>query len=234
MAYTLYYWDAPFRGNFVRLTLVEADVDFEEADPTKIYPEKRLDIGFPAMAPPYLYDRKKKKHLSQMPAIVMYLAGKHDLLPKEEFLKNLAAKLIMDCNDVLMEITNFNGLKMWTPNTWSEFRNERLPTWMKIFEKTGRSLGLKKNSGYMLGSKLSAVDLAMAALFGTMKFCLPELADDLNQHAPAVANLCDRVEKRKRIGPYLKSQRDEYGDVYCGGQIEKSIRKMLKEKSSVG
>ncbi|MEX0798281.1 MAG: glutathione S-transferase family protein, partial [Bacteriovoracaceae bacterium] len=223
----LYYWDAPFRGNFIRLLLSEANLSYEEADPTKIYPKKREAIKFPAMAPPILYDKEEKSHLSQMPAIVMYLAEKHDLAPKDFFLKAIAAKLIMDCNDVLMEITNFNGQKMWKQDEWRDFRNNRLSLWMRIFEKTGSSHGLKENSGFILGKRASAADIAAAALFGTMVYCFPQLKQDLEEQAPKVASLCARIERRKNISKFLTKQRKEYGTIYCGGQIEKSIRRML-------
>lgn len=228
MKYKLYYWNAPFRGNFPRLCLEDQGIQYEELDPSEIYPDKRLDIQFPGMAPPFLFDKKHNKYLTQMPAITMYLGDTHGLLPKSKLERALSGKLLLDCNDILHEITNYNGLTMWKEGPWKEFRAERLPVWMRIFEKIGKENGLKKTGGFMFGEHISVADYAATALFGSMVYCLPELKEDLQEHAPKISALCERVEKRKKIKSFLEKQREEIGLLYCGGQIEKSIRKMLK------
>lgn len=228
MDYKLYYWEAPFRGNFVELILAEAKANYERHDPTEIYPEKSLKISHPGMAPPYLYDCKNKKYLAQMPAILMYLGQKHDYLPKKPETLALALKTILDCNDVLMEITNYHGMEMWTRKKWKEFRSDRLARWMQIFEKTGRLHGLQVNQGFLLGSRISVADLASCALFGTLMHCFPTLTKDLKKNSPRIAGLCQRIEARSSIKTFLETQRRELGQVYCGGQIERSLREMLE------
>lgn len=231
MDYKFYYWDVPFRGNFVQLFLEDVNAKYERHDATEIYPDKSLKISHPGMAPPYLYDYKKKKYLGQMPAILMYLAEKHHYLPKRSETRAIALKTILDCNDVLIEITNWNGMKMWTKKDWQEFRKNRLAQWMQIFEKTGNEHGLNANRGFLLGSKISVADIATTALFGTMVHCLPPLEQDLRKTAPHLAKLCKRIEARPRIKPFLERQRQEYGKAYCGGQIEASLRKMIGSMS---
>lgn len=225
--YNLYYWDVPFRGIFPQLLLEEVGANYEWHDASEIYPKKSLKIHNPGMAPPYLYDKKSDRYLSQMPAILMHLAREYDYLPKRTEGLDLTLKTICDCHDVLLEITNSYGAKMWKEEDWKEFRNERLPKWMKIFEEIGLSHGLKKENGYLLGSTISVADIAITALFGTMIHSFPELKKDLDKHAPHISNLCERVEARPALKEFLDKQRAQFGQVYCGGEIEKSLRKML-------
>ncbi len=225
--YNLYYWDVPFRGIFPQLLLEEVGAKYEWHDASEIYPKKSLKIHNPGMAPPYLYDKKADRYLSQMPAILMHLAREYDYLPKRTENLDLTLKTICDCHDVLLEITNSYGANMWKEEEWKEFRNERLPKWMKIFEEIGLSHGLKNKEGFMLGSTISVADIAVTALFGTMIHSFPELKKDLKKHAPHISNLCERIEARPALKDFLDKQRAQFGQVYCGGEIEKSLRKML-------
>jgi len=163
-----------------------------------------------------------------MPAILMHLAKAYHLLPDEPEQHTLALKVILDCNDILMEITNYNGTVMWDQDSWAEFRTHRLADWMAIFEKTGQAHLLKPNDGYLLGSRLTVADIATAALFGTLVHSFPELAADLEHNAPRVAGLCQRVEDRPSIRSFLEGQRKELGKAYCGGQIERSLRDVIQ------
>lgn len=233
VSYKLYYWDAPFRGVFPQLFLEEVGAPYEYYDASEIYPHKSLSIHNPGMAPPYLYDVKKKLYLAQMPAILMHLAREFDYLPKRTEILDLALKTICDCHDVLTEITNFYGMKMWEYDEWDDFRKNRLSRWMKIFELTGTSHGLKNDRGFLLGSDISVADLATTALFGTMIHSFPELGHDLLKHAPHVAALVERIESRPHLKIFLKKQREKYGDSYCGGQIEKSLRNMMSGSEEI-
>lgn len=225
--YALHYWDVPFRGIFPQLFLEEVKASYEWHDAAEIYPEKSLEIHNPGMAPPYLFDTKNKKYLAQMPAILMHLAREYDYLPKRTETLDLALKTILDCNDVLMEFTNYYGQQMWSKKDWTEFRSDRLPRWMKIFEQTGIEHGLKEDKGYLLGSSLSVADIAVTALFGTMIHSFPQLKKDLVKNAPRVAKLCERIESRPPIQSFLAKQREKYGQIYCGGEIEKSLRSVI-------
>ncbi|AMX03577.1 glutathione S-transferase [Microbulbifer thermotolerans] len=225
--YKLYYWDLPFRGNFIQLFLEEVGARYERCEAGDLYPKQRLTIRNPGMAPPYLYECKSKTYYAQMPAILMHLAREYDYLPQKAETHTLALKSILDCNDVLMEITNFYGMTMWDRESWKQFRSSRLADWMQIFEKTGSKHGLKGDSGFLLGDTISVADIAVTALFGTLTHAFPTLGRDLRTHAPQVAGLCQRVESRKSIKAFLDKQRSTLGNTYCGGQIEASLRQMM-------
>ncbi|MEJ2178582.1 MAG: glutathione S-transferase family protein [Gammaproteobacteria bacterium] len=229
--YKLYYWPLPFRGCFIQLLLEHAGMKYDLANVDETAELKNLpvpDQPVPAMAPPYLEDRSSGEHLSQMPAIMMYLAGKHDYLPLDSYRRTLVLKILLDCNDVLSDLTNANGASMWEQEKWRLFRSERLPRWMQIFEQTGVRYGLENESGYLLGNdRVTCADIAATALFGTMMRCLEPLARDITRTAPRIAALVARIESQPRIKDFISRQQTEFGDLYCGGQIERSIRQML-------
>lgn len=227
--YKLYYWDVPFRGIFPQLFLEEIGAEYEWRDATEIYPEKSLKIHNPGMASPYLFDVKADLYLAQMPAIMMHLAREYDYLPKRTENLDLALKIILDCNDVLMEITNCYGQLMWNELDWKEFRSKRLAKWMKIFELTGLGHGLKSQKGFILGSKISVADIALTALWGTLIYSFSELRIDLKKNAPHILGLVERMEARPDLQGFLAKQREKFGISYCGGEIEKSLRQMISK-----
>jgi glutathione S-transferase len=77
------------------------------------------------------------------------------------------------------------------------------------------------------GDQISVADIATCALWGTMIRCLPELSADCQKHAPNIFELCQKIENRPKIQSFLEDQNRKYGNLYCGGQIEQSIRNML-------
>ncbi len=233
MNYKLYYWPAPFRGDFIRFLLAEAGEKYEEASVKEIsdlYSLSVEDQPLPMMAPPFLHDLDRDVFLNQMPAIVMYLSGKLGFLPHDSYKSAICNKLVLDSNDVLIEITNYNGSVMWERDSWRAFRDKRLKRWLEIFEQTGRMFGLGSESGYILGGdSISTADIVTYALWGTMVRCLPELKADCREHAPHIFRLCQRIETRPNIKQLVEYQEKAYGSQYCGGQIEKSIRNMLEQ-----
>jgi glutathione S-transferase len=216
---------------FIQHMLEYAGANYENAEYDEVADLKSCaipDQPVPCMAPPILHDVPNDCTLSQMPAIVVYLAGELGLAAGDAYLNYQALKVILDCNDVLSDITNANGSRMWTHDHWQVFRSNRLPRWLEIFEETGRRHGLSASSGFLLGTEsASHADIAVAALFGTMARCLPALEKDIQSNAPALYGLCHRIEQCEGIRAAIKRQEAETGSTYCGGQIEQSIRKML-------
>lgn len=226
--YELYYWGLPFRGNFTQLFLEEVRANYRMADASELYPDRNLELHYPGMAPPYLHDCRSGTYFAQMPAILMHLANAYHYLPATDDGHTLALKVILDCNDLLMEITNHNGMIMWNQERWDEFRNHRLTDWMTVFERTGQEHALKADEGYLLGAGITVADIATAALFGTLVHSFPPLVRDLDENAPHIAGLCQRVEGRPAIRSFLENQRRALGEAYCGGQIERSLRGVIK------
>jgi glutathione S-transferase len=129
---------------------------------------------------------------------------------------------------VLDEITLDGGRHMWTEARWRDFV-PRLQKWMSIWEVTGRRHGLKRRSGFLLGGAAPGVaDIVTATLWSTMTDRFPAIAEILEDAAPATAALTRRVADLPPLAKLAGQARADYGDVYCGGRIEASLRKVLK------
>lgn len=228
--YTLYYWPIQFRGQFVRAVLAHVsakwdEVDFDEIIAVKGEAPRQQPIPF--MGPPLLIDRETEASIAQLPAILNYLGEKHDLFPDDLMLRSITHKIIADANDVLYEMTRYNGAQMWTAETWGEFQ-PRLTRWMSMFEEIGNRHNLTVGSGYYLGTQNpSLADLVVAILWGTMTAKLTALRPMLETHAPVIAGLSDRILATPEQSDLRSRSDDLYGNGWCSGQIEASLRAVL-------
>lgn len=229
--YVLYYWSVPFRGQFVRAVLAFAGKTWTEGGDdaiAKLMGGAVEDMPVPFMGPPVLVDKKANVSLSQMSAIVLYLGETLHLLPAAPALRALAMKVVNDANDVLDEITLDGGREMWTEKRWHDFV-PRLKKWMSIWEETGRRHGLHKTKGFLLGGEAPGIaDVVTAVLWSTMTERFPKIEAILEEAAPLTASLVKRVAELPLLAELAAKAREDYGDAYCGGQIEASLRKVLK------
>ena len=232
--YTLYYWPVPFRGQFIRSVLAHVHATWNEAGIEAVTtlmdatPAKHL---VPHMGPPALTDHAADLSLAQTPAILAYLGEKHGLIALDPARKSLTAKIVADANDVLYEITLHNGAQMWTQQSWNAYC-PRLGRWMEIFEETGRRHGLTSQAGYLLGTEAPSIaDFAAHILWGTMTAKLPPLRPMLDRTAPAIAGLSDRIARLPEQSDLRARSDAKYGNDWCGGQIEASLRAVLRTPS---
>ena len=228
-----YYWPLPFRGNFVRNLFAYTNTAYTAVDTFEEIAELRqqpvIDQACPFMGPPLLEDRENNFTTSQMAAIVFYLGEQLELMPIEPASKAITIKVLDDCTDLLAEITRSNGAHMWTQTEWDEFMATRFVRWLEIFEQTAINYGVSENHYYFGTTKAGVADLALHALFATMERCLPALSPILRQNAPLVMSVCDRISQNSGIKELVDKQTTEHGELYCGGEIEKSIRGVLGE-----
>jgi glutathione S-transferase len=228
--YTLYYWSAPFRGQFVRGVLAFAGQAWTEAGDDAIgelMAGSVKDMPVPFMGPPLLIDHKASVAIAQMPAIVLYLGETLDLLPKDPALKALTLKIVCDANDVIDELTLDGGRQMWTEQRWKDFE-PRLEKWMSFWEEIGRRHGLKADGGYLLGGDPPGIaDVVTAVLWSTMTERFEKIGQILDKTAPHTAALVRRVADLPPLKALAAKAHDNYGDTWSGGQIEASLRKVL-------
>ncbi|SFM35123.1 glutathione S-transferase [Pleomorphomonas diazotrophica] len=228
--YDLCYWPVPFRGQFVRAVLAYAGKTWTEADSKTIVglmggPVK--DMPVPFMGPPFLVDKRAGFAISEMPAIVLYLGETLDLLPETAALRAMTMKIVNDANDVIDELTLDGGREMWTEKSWQGFV-PRLKKWMSLWEETGERHGLRAESGYLLGGDAPGIaDIVTATLWSTMVDRFPVIGAILDESAPRTAALTRRVAALPPLAKLAAKAREDYGDAYCGGQIEASLRKVL-------
>ena len=233
--YELYYWSVPFRGQFVRAIMAYAGKTWIEGGDDAIQAlmaGKTHDMPVPFMGPPLLIDKKAKFAIAQMPAVVFYLAETLDLMPATPALRALTMKIVNDANDVIDEITLDGGREMWTEKKWRNFV-PRLEKWMSFWEETGRRHGLKRNSGFLLGGEAAGIaDIVTAILWDTLASRFRPIDTMLEEAAPATAALTRRVAALPALAKLAARARQDYGDAYCGGQIEASLRKVLDIQST--
>jgi glutathione S-transferase len=228
--YDLYYWPVPFRGQFVRAVLAHAGKTWTEGDIAKMSkfmegPVKSMPVPF--MGPPMLIDKNADVAIAQMPAIILYLGETLNLLPATPALRAMTIKIVNDANDVIDEITLDGGRDMWTPKTWQDFI-PRLQKWMSFWEETGRRHGLKPDSGFLLGGDEPGIaDIVTATLWTTMTERFEKLGAILDEAAPMTAALSRRISGLPPLKKLAAKALKDYGDAYCGGQIEASLRKVL-------
>jgi glutathione S-transferase len=228
--YDLYYWSVPFRGQFVRAVLAHAGKTWTERGDSAIaelmdQPARKMPVPF--MGPPLLVDKKAKFAIAQMPAIILYLGETLDLLPTTPALRALTLKIVNDANDVIDAITLDGGRAMWTKKSWADFE-PRLQKWMSFWEETGRRFGLKKKSGFLLGGGAPGIaDVVTAVLWSTMTERFSKIEQLLEETAPMTAALTRRITELPPLAKLAAEARKDYGDAYCGGQIEASLRKVI-------
>lgn len=228
--YDLYYWSVPFRGQFVRAVLAYGGKSWTEQGDAAI---SRLmsgpveDMPVPFMGPPMLIDKKLGFAIAEMPAVILYLGETLGLMPATTALRALTMKIANDANDVIDEITLDGGREMWTHERWREFV-PRLKKWMSFWEETGRRHGLKAGSGFLLGGDAPGLaDIVTATLWSTMVDRFHRIEAILEDAAPMTAALTRRVASLPPLARLAAKAREDYGDAYCGGQIEASLRKVL-------
>lgn len=218
MRYELYYWPTiQGRGEFIRLALEEAGADYVDV--------ARSKRGIPAMmrliegrgiarapfAPPFL--RAGKLVIAQTANILFYLGPRLGLAPREEAgrlwlhqLQLTIADLVALIHDTHHPITGYlyyeqqrAAAKLATKYFW----RYRLPKFLRYFERV-----LQKSGGpYVLGSKLSYVDLSLFQIVEGLRYAFPKRMKRFERRVPRVVALHDRVAKRPRIAAYLASPR---------------------------
>ena len=169
--YDLYYWQMPFRGQFIRALLAWAAQRWSEHDDGTVSEVMEADVrkqAIPFKGPPMIVERASGFALAEMPAIAFWLGERHGLLPAGLNGKALTLKVVNDANDVIDELSLDGGKQMWSPQRWQDYQ-PRLKRWMAIWEETGRRHGLTAAAGHLLGDpKTGVVDIVTATLWGTL------------------------------------------------------------------
>lgn len=228
--YDLYYWQMPFRGQFIRAILAWADQRWDEYDDDAVGELMKADAAaqpVPFMGPPMLVDKRAGVTLAEMPAIAFYLGETLGLMPDAVADKAMTLKVVNDANDVIDELSRDGGRDLWTPRRWKEFQ-PRLGRWMAIWEQTGRRRGLTAEAGFLLGGPRAGVaDIVTTTLWATMAEQLPVIGRLLDAKAPAVAGLVKRLQAEPALVNLAAVSRERFGDAYCGGEIEKSMKRVI-------
>lgn len=222
MAYELHYWPSiQGRGEFVRLALEEAGVDYidvarlEEADGGG---EEALItwMGYatpPPFAPPVL--RADGHTIAQTANILGYIGRHHDLAPGDEDgrmwvnqLQLTIADLVLEAHDTHHPISSsayYEDQKDVAVKRAKAFREERIPKYLGYFERILQGNGA--DGAGLAGAAITYADLSLFQVTRGLQYAFPKAMADLAPKLRAVLLLADQVERRKHVAAYLKSDR---------------------------
>jgi glutathione S-transferase len=220
MRYELYYWPSiQGRGEFVRLALEDAGADYvdEARRPKGMAAMMRFmessAIDRPPFAPPFL--KAGKLVIAQTANILFYLGPRLDFVPKSEPSRLWAHQLQLTIADWVAEAHDthhpisgslyYEDQKKEAKRRAADFTAERIPKYLGYFERI-----LKRHSkggGYLLGKKISYVDLSLFQMIEGLRYAFPRAMARLEPKHPLSIALHDRVAARPRLAAYLTSER---------------------------
>lgn len=222
MIYELYYWPGiQGRGEFVRLALEEAAAPYVDL---ALVPEakgggaravQRLlqdrSLGQPPFAPPFL--KAGRELIGQTASILLYLGERLSLAPRSAAGRRWAHQLQLTIADFVVEIHDthhpvgsglyYEEQKPEAKRRSREFRDSRMPKFLGYFERVLRQSG----GSWMLGSRISYVDLSMAQVVAGLGYAFPLASRKTLRGCPRLRALHDEVFSRPRIARYVSSGR---------------------------
>lgn len=217
MHYELYYWpEIQGRGEFVRLALEEVGADY--IDVGRKRGRKAVEAFFarkrerrPPYAPPAL--KAGNRVIGQTANILHYLGARHGLAPSDRAGALWAHQLQLTIADMVVHIHDthhpvsgwlyYEEQKPAALRRTADFWRYRMPKFMGYFE---RVIG-KSGGPYLLGRRLSYVDLSLFQIVEGLRYAFPKRMKRFEKRIPRVIALHDLVAKRPRIAAYLASPR---------------------------
>lgn len=218
--YQLYYWPTiQGRGEFVRLALEEAGVPYVDVARGKggMKAMNAVIAGggevHAAFAPPVL--RAGELLLGQTANILLFLGARHKLAPRAEAgrlwcnqLQQTIADIVAEAHDTHHPISVNQYYEEQAREARARARDfavERIPKFLDYFESvlqanTGRG-------GWMVGSRLSYVDLSLFQLLDGLRYAFPKTMAAYQGRWPGLERLAAQVAARPRIAAYLASPR---------------------------
>jgi glutathione S-transferase len=220
MRYELYYWPSiQGRGEFVRLALEEAGADYVDIArrpgnrgvPAMMKLLEGMGIDRPPYAPPFL--KAGKLVIAQTAMILHFLGPRLGLAPRAEAGRLWLHQLQLTITDLVVQIHDthhpissalyYEDQRREAKRRTAEFWRHRLPKFLGYFENV-----LAKSGGpYVLGRKLSYVDLSLFQVVAGLRYAFPKRMKRFERKVPRLVALHDRVAARPRIKAYLASDR---------------------------
>jgi glutathione S-transferase len=219
MRYELYYWPSiQGRGEFVRLALEEAAADYIDAARTAQGGVPMLmrflegkSSGCLPFAPPFL--KAGKLVIAQTANILLWLAPRHDLVPKSEAVRIWAHQLQLTIADWLVEVHDahhpiggafyYEDQKPESKRRAVHFTSARLPKFLSYFERVLE----RERGGWLLGKAFSYADLSLFQMIAGLRYAFPGAMARLEPKYPRSVALHEKVASRPRIAVYLASKR---------------------------
>jgi glutathione S-transferase len=222
MKYELYYWPTiQGRGEFVRLAMEEGGVAYRDVarEPGKgngVGALLRLlsdsSIKRPPFAPPFL--KAGELLIGQTANILYFLGPRLKLAPHAEAARSWAHQLQLTVADFVAEIHDthhpvdvgayYEEQKKEAARNSASFLKNRAPKYLGYFESI---LGRGGRAKYLLGAKLTYVDLSLFQLVAGLNYAFPHAMARSARKYKRLFALHARVQERPRLAAYLASTR---------------------------
>ncbi len=215
MSYQLWYWpDIPGRGEFVRLALEAAEIDYEDMAREKgaeaLVEDMASRTGFKPFAPPYLVV-DDGFCIAQTAHILAFLADRHDFGAGELEIDLQLIQLQLDVTDLVAEVHSVHhpvaGALYYQEQmdaayeAAQHFRDTRIPKFLDHFEQA-----LEVEGGpFVLGDRWTHVDTSLFQVMEGLDYMFPNRMAELDY--PRLELVRSAVMEIEGIEAYLASDR---------------------------
>lgn len=215
MSYQLWYWPMlPGRGEFVRLFLEAAELDYDDMARMEgadaLLEDMHARQGMRPFAPPYLVDGDVV--IGQTALILLYLSDKEGLGSGDLATDLKLMQLQMDIADFVEEVHSvhhpiahdlYYADQMDAAFERAEhFRANRIPKYLIHFDNA-----LTANGGpFMLGEQFSHVDTSLFQLMEGLDHAFPNYMAEMQGSWPNLEALQPAVPEIEGLAPYLASE----------------------------
>jgi glutathione S-transferase len=218
MAYRLWYWpDIQGRGEFVRLALEAAGIDYQDCARDQGVAAMMADLesrsanGRGPYAPPYL--TLDSHAIAQVANILQFLGQQHDLVPSNLADRYWLNQLQLTIADVVAEVHNvhhpvgmmdyYDDQKPEAARAAAQFRDERLPKYLDHFEDAAR----QGPSHWLIDHRWTYGDTSLFQLVEGLRYMFPRRMATLEPHYPHLLAVHAAVADLPGIRAYMKSDR---------------------------
>lgn len=215
MSYQLWYWPGiPGRGEFVRLALEAAEIEYEDMGREKgaeaLVADLQSRSGIRPLAPPYLVV-DDDLCIGQTAHILAFLADRHDFGAGELETDLQLIQLQLDVSDMVAEVHNVHhpiaGALYYQDQmdaayeAAQNFRAHRMPKYLDHFEQA-----LAEHGGpFVLGESWTHVDTSLFQLMEGLDYMFPNRMRELDY--PRLELCRQAVMEIDGIEQYLASDR---------------------------
>ncbi|KQU47421.1 glutathione S-transferase [Sphingomonas sp. Leaf339] len=216
MAYDLWYWPSlPGRGEFVRLAMEAAGVEYDDCARRLGAEAMVADMAArnprPPFAPPYL--ASDGLVIAQTANILMFLGERHGIGPSTMAERLWLNQIQLTISDLVAEIHNvhhpvdpgayYAEQHREAARAADQFRTERLPKFLIHFEQS-----IRANTGdWMVDHRWTYADTSLFQLVEGLRYMFSRRMKSLEPDYPEVIRIHDQVATLPGIRAYLKSDR---------------------------
>ena len=216
MPYDLWYWpDIQGRGEFVRLPLEAAGIDYDDCARRQGAEALMKDMAARGprgpFAPPYL--AVDGLVIAQVADILLYLGDRHDLAPSAIADRYWLHQLQLTMADLVAEAHNvhhpvdmmayYDDQKAEAARAATQFREQRIPKFLRHFETATTA-----NTGdWIIDHRWTYADTSLFQLVEGLRYMVPRTMAKLEGDCPNVVRIHDQVAELPGIRAYLKSER---------------------------